>query len=808
MKNKIFSTVNVFGLAIGMAACFFIFLFVHFELSYDKFHKNVDNLYRVPLEFSGSLASNGMQATNHPAVGPALKQTFPEVVDYARLVQLSTFSNTSMVSYTEGDKTTTFNEDRIYLADPSFLTMFSFPFVSGDPNKALSDLKDLVISASTAKKYFGRENPLGKTLSLNHQMSFRVTGVFRDVPENSHVKFDMLASIGVMGMDFMRTEWTWPEFYTYVLLAPGTDPHRLEAKFPAFIQEHLGDKMKQLNYGCSMHLQPLKDIHLRSNYSKEAEPNGSENEIYFLSIIGIFILVIAWINYINLSTAKSVERAKEVGLRKVVGALKIQLIVQFITESVIINLLAVGVASVIVWVCYPFFGRFIGKDMHDGLSSSGLIGQPVFWLGLGIAFIISAFLVGAYPAFVLSAFRPVLVLKGRLFQSARGIVLRKTMVSFQFLLSILLIAGAITVYSQLSFMQKQALGYNKDQILVMKAPAIFDSTIADKMGAFKNEVLSNPAVSDIGVSTEIPGKTIAERNTVRKISEDETHNFTPFFLGVDDHFIPTYQMEISAGRKFSPEDSSQVSDKVTTKVMVNEALVKGLGYKDDQAAIGQAIVFRYGQRYMNANIIGVVKNYHQRSLREGYDPIMYYYPSYNAWSYISIRLNSGHLSQDIASFEKAYKNIFKGNAVEYFFLDDYFNQQYQADQRFGKVFNLFTGLTIFVACLGLLGLSSFVIKLRTKEIGIRKVLGASIYSLLVLFSIDFIQLVCLASVIALPMIYFMASRWLDNYAFHIHLSWIIFVMPPLLLLIISLFTISLHSVRAALANPVKSLKTE
>ena len=818
LKNKVFSIVNILGLAIGMSACFFIFLYVHFELSYDGFHKNADNLYRVPITTSGRLGDNVTAATNHPAVGPAMKRDFPEVVNYARAAPLHLVMNTSMISYTDGAKSTTFNEGKIWLADPSLLTMFSFPLVEGHPTTALSDGRSIVISHTTAKKYFGDEDPLGKTLFLNRETPFKVTGVFKDVPENSHLKFDMLMSFQMFQYtvfkalgpgNYLDNSWIWPEFYTYVQLAPGTDPKSLQAKLPAFVTRHLGDEMKKLGYNCQFQLQPIRDIHLRSGFAQEAEANGSEKEVYFLSVIGAFILIIAWINYINLSTAKSVERAREVGLRKVVGASRIQLIAQFIMESVIVNFLALGIAGMIVWFSYPLFDKLTGKHIGDQFSDSGLLQQPLFWLSLTGAFAFGAFLVGAYPAFILSAFRPVLVLKGKLFQSAKGILLRKSLVSFQFVLSILLIAGAITLYSQLSYMRGQGLGYNKDQVLVLKAPAIYDSTLADRMSAFESELLRNHAVANVSASTEVPGKTIVERNDVRKLSDAETYSFTPDLVAIDDHFISTYQIGMAAGRGFLPGESSVISRSEVARVVVNEEVVKGLGYKNDQAAINQPIIFKYGMNNINAEIIGVIRNYHQRSLKEAYDPILYYYPkNYTRWGYISIRLNTERLSQDMAFFEKTYKNIFAGNAFEYFFLDDYFNRQYQDDQRFGGIFSLFTGLAIFVACLGLLGLSSFIIRLRTREIGVRKVLGASVYSLLVLCSRDFVKLVCLAAVIATPIIYFLANRWLDNYAFHIHLSWVIFILPPLLLLFVSLITTGLHSVKAALANPVKSIKSE
>ena len=810
LKNKVFSVVNIFGLAIGMAACFFIYEYVRFESGYDRFHKKAADIYRVNISFAGSFGNNAAMSTNHPATGPAMKADFPEVVDFARVVSPSIFMSASTVSYTDPQSNTiTFNQEKLYIADASFLTMFSFPFVAGDPAQALSEGKSIVISQTMAHKYFGKENPLGKTLSLNRQLPLKVTGIFRDVPENSHIKFDMLVSLKTMGDKLGYDNWGWPEFYTYVLLAPGTDPKKLEAKFPSFIDKYLADKMRALNFRTFFHLQPVLDIHLKNDALNGPEANGSQREVYFLSIIGIFILVIAWINYINLSTAKSVERAKEVGLRKVVGARRIQLAVQFIMESIIINFLALVLAMLIVAVCFPYFGPYIGKNISQGTLSSGLGHTPGFWLALVAVFLAAAFAVGAYPALVLSAYKPSLVLKGNFFRSDKGIFLRKALVGFQFVLSILLIAGTITVYRQLSFMQNESLGYNKDQIVVVKAPPALDSTFTYKINSFKKQLLANAFITDVATSSDIPGKLVTGRNSIRRASEDKTHNFITYITEVDEYFTKAYQMELAAGRNFVRQDTSNIFRAVNkTRVIVNEKVIKALGYKSDEAAIHQNVVFSYGPGEINGEIIGVLKNYHQRSLKEAYDPILYLYPSSNNWSYFSMNVRTDHLQQHLSYIQDLYKGVFSGNPFEYFFLNEYFDRQYASDQQFGKVFGLFTVLAIFVACLGLLGLSSFVVKLRTKEIGIRKVLGATIYSLLILFTRDFVKLVCIATIIAMPITYFMVNRWLSNYAFHIHLSWLIFVMPPLLLLAISLITISTQSIRTALSNPVKSLKTD
>jgi putative ABC transport system permease protein len=796
--------INIAGLAIGMAACFFIFQYVRFELSYDRFHKNADRLYRVPYIYSGSFSNESINAVNHPAVGPAMKADFPEVVEFARVAPPSVFLKTATFTYTdEKGNTKKFNEERFFLTDASFLTMFSFPFVTGNPATSLVKPNSLVLSETTDKKYFGNTNPLNKTLLFNGG-PFTVTGVCKDVPENSHIKFDLLISLNKFGYN----EWGWPEFYNYVLLAPGTDPKKVEAKFPAFIQKYLGQRLKELKFGAKFYLQPVTDIHLKSDFRREVEVNGSEKIIYFLSILGVFILVIAWINYINLSTAKSLERAREVGLRKVVGASRLQLSLQFIFESFIINCIALFIAFIIVISTAGWFDQFTGKHIIAAFRSSGQWQTGRFWFILLGVFVAGALQVGAYPAFILSAFKPALVLKGKFDRSNRGILLRKALVSFQFILSIILIAGTIIVYRQLQFMRNRDLGYNKDQIVVVKAPAVYDSTFQSRANAFKTELLKNPAIKHMAPSTEIPGKTIFARNSVRRANEDKTHNFIAGLLEIDKDFVPTYQMKLAAGNNLPDQEAGNVFETRNTKVLINEELVKALEFKSNEEALHQKILFVSWFGDIACEVVGIVKNYHQRSLREPYAPILYYHNNRSDWSYFSINMQTKDLHKNLAYIENLYHKIFPGNAFESFFLDEYFNQQYKADQQFGKIFGLFTIFAIIIACLGLTGLSTFAIKVRTKEIGIRKVLGASVPGIVYLFFKDFIKLVCLAAIISIPLIYLAANKWLNNFAFHIQLNWFIFLMAPLLLMIIAFITVSLQSCRAALTNPVNSLRND
>ena len=808
LKNKIYSLLNVFGLALGIAACFFIFQYVHFEKSYDRFNKNIDDLYRVTLKFTGSFDNVALSATNHPAVAPAMKAEFPEVRDFSRFVNISQIANQATVSRNEpGLPVKTYNEQQFFIADKSFFSIFSYPLVKGNRATCLAEANSLAISASAARKFFGKEDPIGKTLYYNGRAPLKVTAVFKDVPDNSHIHFNMVMSFSTLGENWGYNEWTYPEFYNYVLLAPGTDPKKIEARFPDFILKHMGAKMKELNYGAKFFLQPVSDIHLQSNIAKEAETNGSAREVAFLSIIGVFILLIAWINYINLSTARSMERAREVGLRKVVGAAKTQLVSQFLCESLLINVIALVLASATVVVAMPFFRDFLGKDIAAGFFTTGLGSEPVFWIVFVILFVAGALLVGLYPSLVLSSFKPTSVLKGLFVKPAMGISLRRVLVSFQFILSIILIAGTLIVSKQLLFMRNGDLGYNKDQVLIIKTPGIGDSTLGSKISFFKSESLKIPVVKDIAISSDIPGDLIRYRNSVRKESDDNKSNFTSSLIEADNKFVPTYGIMLLAGRNFK-EGEYVDYNKQTARVLINEVLMNALGYKTAEEAINKKIVFELGEFKLHSEIIGVMKNFHQRSLKEPIEPILCYQPQYGAWKYFSVNMRASDVTNNLAALEKLYTTTFGGNPFDYDFLDDRFNAQYKEDLRLGKIFGLFCLFAVIVACLGLLGLTSYVIRLRTKEIGIRKVLGASAGSIMILFSKDFVRLVIVASLIAIPVVYFAADKWLANYAFHINLSWVIFIVPVLLLLGIALLTISLQTLRAALNNPVNSLRSE
>jgi putative ABC transport system permease protein len=807
IRNRVFSTINIAGLAIGLSICGLIYQYIQFERSYDQFNVNAGRLYRVPLGNVDTDHSQHTSATNHPAVGPALKADFPEVEAFSRLARTNFFvSSVTLSAQDKKGNAVAFNEEKMFLADAPFLTMFSYPLLQGNPATALKEPNSIVISEAISKKFFGGEPALGKQMSLNRQVNLTVTGVLKDVPQNSHLSFNVLVSFSSLSENWGYDQWRWPEFYNYILLKPGASAAALERKLPAFIDKYLGDVKREYKWDIHMFLQPVSSIHLTSNLALEQDTNGSERVVYFLGLLGIFILVVAWINYINLSTAKSLERSKEVGLRKVVGASKRQLMIQFFFDAFLVNFMAMVLSAGVLVVAMPFFERMVEKDISHVLYINGLWANPGILILALVILLIGTLLVGAYPALLLSSFNPAQVLKGKFYKSTSGQWLRKGLVSFQYMLSIFLIAGTIAMYRQLSFMQKQDLGYAKDQVLVLKTPAVFDSTIMTHVSWFKDEVVQLASVKNATVSNGVPGKVLLSRNGVRRIGQALDANFNCYQKSIDENFLSTFGITLLAGHDLTKKDLF-VYDK-EAPILINEIMSQKLGFAKPEDALHEKVSFGMGPREQHGEIVGVIKNYHQVSLHENYEPMMFINPDFFSWNYISIHLGTGDMTASIEAVKKIYDEAFPNNAFEYFFLDEYFNRQYNADVRLGSVFGIFTVLAIIIACMGLLGLSIFAVVHRTKEVGIRKVLGASVTTILTLFSRDFIKLLLVAYFIAMPLVYFAVNRWLSSFAFHISPGWDVYVAPLIILLIISISTVGFICFRAATANPTSSLRQE
>ena len=562
-------------------------------------------------------------------------------------------------------------------------------------------------------------------------------------------------------------------------------------------------------------MQPITDIHLRSPHLiKERVAHGSARTVYFLMVIGLLILVIAGINYINLSTTKAIERTHEVGLRKVVGASRQQLIAQFLCESALVNLLAVALSLIIMAAAFPHFNALTGKNIGASLFEVILADGAQFWLALAAVLVLGPIFTGLYPALVLSSFRVTSALRGKFFRSQSGMAIRRVLVGSQFVISIALIAGTIIVFRQVAFMRSQDLGYEKDQLLVIKTPFVVDTLFHQKLQAFKTALKSHPDIRHMTPSNEVPGKMISQVNFIRNRDDGPDKNFLCYQFHMDRNFFETYGLDIVAGRNFREGESTPALNDLTTQpvpVMVNEKAIEALGYKSAEEAVDQLVTYGLGSRdNWVGEIIGGVSNHHQRSLREGYDPILFFHVSrptpHLSGQYITINLSMQRPTETVAFVENRYQQAFPGNVFEYFFLDHYFDRQYAADKQFGKVFGLFSALALVVACLGLFGLSTFMITQRTKEMAVRKVLGATIYSMVALFSKDFVRLIAIANVVALPVVYILVQQWLDSFAFRINIGWLALTVPAAILLIISLTTVAVQTLHLAWMDMVNSLQ--
>src|SRR5579862_815786 len=806
MKNKIFSLINIAGLSIGMAACLLILQYVSFELSYDQFNKNVEDIYRVYNDRfqNGKLIQHG--TITYSAIGKAMQDDFPEVVDHTRVEpmgsQIITYQNKKIADL------------ELKFVDNSFTDMFSYPFICGDSRSALVEPNTILLTATTAKKIFSiRENDfaslVGRQVTIGQDsVPYKITGILRDAPENSHLKFDMLASFitlytGKSSWKEANYDFTDSDFWHYVKLRKGTNYKTLEAKFSLFSERHFQGNKVSGSFE-KFYLQPLSRAHLYSDFEYEIGDTASATVVWGLLIIAALIIVIAWINYINLATAKSMERAREVGIRKVSGATKNQLIRQFLTESVIINFIALAVAVVMVLLAQNSFNQLVGHELS--LSFLFLRGLNGFSISSGLIVLVAAGIVisGFYPSFILSSFKPVLVLKGKFISTGKGIVLRKALVIGQFAITIALIIGSLVVYRQMRYVSRQNLGINISQMVVVKSPEFtpWDSTFITRENSFSAALSQIPGIVGAANFWNIPGGETGRSFSIRRADQPATTHFTMRHTAISLGYIPLYGLKILAGRDFSPGDFNPDFSKLHN-IILNESATRLLGFAAPGDAIGKRI-FRGDQKW---DIIGVINDYHQKSLRYPIEPTLVM-PAYSTSSMISVKVSSTDFPSTIAQIKKYYDEFFPGNLFDFFFLDQRYNQQYANDQLFGKVFAVFSGFAIFIACLGLLGLSLFATAQRTKEIGVRKVLGASVSNIIVLLSRDFVKLVLVSIVIASPIAWFIMNGWLQDFAYRTQMSLWIFLGAGLLAIGIALATISFQAVRAATANPVRSLRSE
>lgn len=793
IKNKTYTLINIAGLALGMAAFILISAYVNFEKSFDRMHPDAANIYRVESQFYRGNNLSDSWATSTNGYATAMKSNFPEIESFVRM----DWHNSERVVKYNNIK---FREEHVCFADSNFFSFFAYPLLKGDKLTALNEVNSIVISQSAAKKYFGSDEPLGKYLditTLENSYHCVVTGVFKDVPANSTMQFNFLVSWNTVPK-FEKDFWYLHESYTFVKLKPHASPALVEARFPELAERYkTGPSLKDLKWAIK--LVPLTDVHLNAAKANEIETKGNRFAVNFLNIIAYIILLIACINYINLATTKSVDRAREVGIRKVSGAHAPQLIMQFLTESVIINLAALIVALVLVLT-----GRYGIMNYLYGQGTYSLLFNNALYLKLIAVFIGSIMLSGIYPATVLVRMKPITVLKGRFTFSKSGVLLRRGMVAFQFMSSVLLIAGTFAVYRQIVYMNSQSTGVNIDQTLVLKMPV--NTPDYNRLTEnFKTSLQSFAGVKAVTLSGAIPGKEVGKNLANRRFGAPKSEERTYEMLRADYDFIPTYGLQVIAGRAF---DRNRPADSVG--LVMNEEAAKQFGFASPQDAIGKKVWIETLDKEPN-QIIGIVKNYHQQSLQKNYTPVIMFMDPKLPWipaDYISVKINGGNMRQMVNNIQAAWDNTFPGSPFDSVFLDDFYNRQYAQDTQFGHLFTAFASLAIFIACIGLFGLTAYAAARRTKEIGVRKVLGASVQNIISLLTWDIVKLIIISGLVAIPIAYVFISQWLDGYAFRVALTWWQFVLPVLTLLGIAVATTIFLTFKAALANPVGSLRNE
>jgi putative ABC transport system permease protein len=792
LRNKVYTTINITGLAVGLCCCLLISLYIREELSYDRYHAHTTDIYRVLQSFrepgKGAKlpppAPEDFQVWGCAPVGPALREYYPEV---QRVTQ---FTSPITVLLEHGEKR--FQESNITFADSNTFDIFSWKLLAGNPATALKELNGIVLTQSLARKYFGEEEAVGQMLRVDNNLQVTVTGVMEDIPANSHFSFDGFISMNTFRK--IRPEifgwWGYVDFYTYFLLPPGTDINRLEARTTDFVArnvEHAGE-----SGWYTVTFEPLSDAYLHSKAGRQPGVTGSLSNIYVFGSVAVFILLIACINFMNLSTARSLERAKEVGVRKTVGALRRALVYQFLTESVILSFISALFAVILALAVRPLVQELSGKTLGGGEALR--VALP--WVALAASII--GLLAGSYPALVLSGFRPAAVLKGKFKASTSGVLLRKGLVVVQFSLSIALMAGTAVVLSQLDHMRSYDLGFEKDQMLVIDYGG--DAEVNKNIEVIKNSLSQHPAVKAASASRAVPGTFFPNAHTVVENPSGEMQAAGPSLYEIDFDFIPTYGIKMAAGRAYS---RSFLVDSTQT-MLLNEAAARAYGYTNPADIIGK----KFSQWGREGVVVGVVEDFHYQSLHRKVEPLALRLAPNESLNNITLKIEGGNYEKTIAELQAIWNTAVPHRPFLYTFLDQSFGQQYKADVQFTSLFGIFAGLTIFIACLGLFGLATYATEQRLKEIGIRKVLGASVAGIAGMLSSDFLKLVGVAMLIAIPMSWWAMTRWLESFPYRVALSWWMFALAGVLAIIIAIVTVSFKAIRAAMISPVRSLRSE
>lgn len=796
IRQKIYSFINIAGLAIGLTACIMISLYVLDEFSYDRHHTHADRIYRLTRDFKAEDGEVSLHL-GHVAspFGPLLREDFPDMEAVAR-----TFQTKLLVS--DEPKQKSFTEPNAFVVEPEIFDIFSIKMVKGDGRKALAEPFTMLLSDRAANKYFPGEDPVGKVLKVQNKYLIKVAGIFETFPRTSHLHPEILQSFStledpsVYGKENLQTAWGNDAFGTYVLLPQKYPAEKLQAQFPAFLDRHLSATGRFGNQkpsaATSLYLQKVTDIHLKSNLDSETEPNGDLKSVLIMAAVAGFILLIACINYINLCTARSTSRAKEIGIRKVAGAHQQTLIGQFLVESVVVAVLATLLAMGLTEVLLPWLNALTGKEMTLSFLANPLHLTILLVLPLAVGL-----LAGLYPALYLSKFQPMVVLKGSLSSTAKNPLLRKTLVVTQFAISISLVIATAVISKQLDFMQSTSLGFDKEHVVILN----YNRTLAEQYEAFKQDLLRSSNIKKVGKSLSVPSERLLNslEAKVQKGDSMAATGITMKFVAVDEDVFDTYSIKMAAGRNFL---KGSVSD--SSGYILNESAVKKVGWANPQEAVGKP--FQYGNR--RGQVIGVVKDLHFESLHQEISPMVFVIPDIDSYeNKIGVRI-TGNTQAALAHIENTWKKFAPQRPFEYRFLDEMYGELYQAEQLKKQLFTIFSGIAIFIACLGLFGLASYTAEQRTREIGIRKVLGSSVQDIMLLLSKDFALLVVIAIVLATPVAWYGMSKWLEDFAYRVSIDWSIVVFTGLLAMVIALLTVSFHAAKAAMMNPVKALRSE
>jgi putative ABC transport system permease protein len=803
MKNKVFSFINVLGLSTGLVCCMLITLYILNETSYDCYQKNADNIYQVGTDFIG-LGNFKKQPTTPAAMGEIMKSVFPQIQQTTRMVRLFAEDKTLLQYTPQNGAIKSFYETKGYVADSTFFRMFTYHFIEGNPATALSSPNSVVLDEEIAKKIFGNEPALNKVIhissSTNGDNDYQVTGVFRPINKPSHIdgRFFMSTMGGNIARMIKNAGTNLANnnmYYTYLLLEPGTDPKKLEAQFPAFVDKYAGKDLKAVGFQKAQYLIPLKDIHLHSGSDNDVTPSGSVTYLYILASIALFTLLIACINFMNLATARSSRRSSEVGIRKVLGAEKKFLIAQFLGESVLMSLIAFVFAIAFTKLLIPAFNHLSGKNLSLSFANIWIV---VVFLLLSI---LTGLLAGSYPAFYLSSFNPAKVLKGKFSNSLAAVSLRKGLVIFQFVISVVLIVASVVIAQQMNYLRSADLGFTQERQIVIP----LRSQNAKKIyTAFKDELLKQSTVANVGASMFYPGITNFADNILYKEGESMQQGKDIRMNYVDTRFLQTLNIQPVAGRLFSddfPSDTAQA-------IILNEKGIKELGFTSPQESIGKKLYFDFQGKNYNFHIVGVVKDFHYEDLHLPITPYAFQLSLDPQYNYMIVHAKAGNMNNILTSIKNSWHNLNPSEPFEYSFLDKDFQKNYDAENRLSAIVGYFTAIAIIISCLGLFGLATFSAEQRIKEIGVRKTLGASVSSIVALLSKDFLKLVGIAVLIASPLAWLAMHKWLQSFAYRIHISWSVFVITTLAALLIALLTISFQAIKAALANPVESLRSE